>query len=198
MRRWIPAILLVAIGLAALYWNNESRPQFQFHGTVLQNPKPAPRFTLYTAGNRPFTLKDLNGEVALLFFGYTHCPDVCPTTMARLAEIYRALGRPKGLRVVMITIDPERDSPDSTDRYAKAFDPAFIGLSGSPKAIAKTAASYYIYVKRGDQGLFDHSATVTLIDSRQYIRLFYGQDAILDREGVIADLRYILARGGSF
>ncbi len=198
MGRLLAAATLLLLGAAALLVPYQGGPRVKLSGTVLKNPKPAPDFTLYTAGNRPFSMHELRGQVVLLFFGYTHCPDICPMTMYRLGEIYRALGRPKDLRVLMITVDPERDDPDTTDRYAKLFDPSFIGLSGSPEAIAEVAAKYYVYSKRDERGFIDHTATVTLVDSKGMIRIYYGQKDIDQVERVVEDLRFILANGGSF
>jgi len=98
----------------------------------------------------------------------------------------------------MITVDPERDDPDTTDRYAKLFDESFVGLSGSPEEIAEVAAKYYVYSKRDEQGFIDHTATVTLVDSKGLIRIYYGQEDLEDVETIVEDLRFILANGGSF
>jgi len=143
-------------------------------------------------------MHDLRGQVVLLFFGYTHCPDICPQTLYHLAQIYKRLGRPQDLQVLMITVDPERDDPDTTDRYAKLFDKRFVGLSGSPEAVARVAAQYYVYSRREPNGLINHTATVTLVDSRGLIRIYYGQQAIADVDRVAQDLGYILANGGTF
>ncbi len=186
------------MGAFALLLRPPPTPGVELSGTVLKTPKPAPDFTLYTAGNRPFSMHDLRGQVVLLFFGYTHCPDICPQTLYHLAQVYKRLGRPQDLQVLMITVDPERDDPDTTDRYAKLFDPRFVGLSGPPEAVARVAAQYYVYSRRESNGLIDHTATVTLVDSRGLIRIYYGQRAIADVERVAQDLEYILANGGTF
>ena len=198
MRRLLVASLILLFGAAALLVPHKGGLRVNLSGTVLKNPKPAPDFTLYTAGGRPLSMHELRGQVVLLFFGYTHCPDICPMTMYRLGEIYRALGRPKDLKVLMITVDPERDDPDTTDRYAKLFDKSFIGLSGSPEAIAEVAAKYYVYSKRDARGFIDHTATVTLVDSKGMIRIYYGQKDLDNTERVVEDLSFILANGGIF
>ncbi len=198
MRRALAAISVIVLGGLALLLRPPPTPKVELSGTVLKTPKPAPDFTLYTAGNRPFSMHQLRGQVVLLFFGYTRCPDVCPQTLSYLAQVYRRLGRPQDLRVLMITVDPERDDPDATDRYAKLFDKRFIGLSGPPEAVAQVAARYYVYSRREPNGLIDHTATVTLVDSRGLIRIYYDQRAIADVDRVAQDLEYILANGGTF
>ncbi len=198
MGRALAALLVLILGAMGLLIPYKGQAKVTLSGTILKEPKPAPDFTLYTAGGRPFSMHELRGQVVLLFFGYTHCPDICPMTMYQLAQIYKALGRPKDLKVLMITVDPERDDPDTTDRYAKLFDPDFIGLSGSPEAIAEVAAKYYVYSKRDERGFIDHTSTVTLVDSRGMIRIYYGQKDLEKIDVVVEDLRYILANGGSF
>ncbi len=198
VRRAFLVLLVLGLGGLALFVPYHQGPKVTLHGTVLKNPKPAPDFTLYTAGNRPFSMHELRGKVVLLFFGYTRCPDVCPLTLMKLAQVYKALGRPEDLQVVMVSIDPERDDPDAADRYAKLFDKSFIGLSGPPEAIAQVAAKYYIHVAKEPNGLVDHTATVTLIDAKGLIRIYYGQKDVDDVETLKGDLEYILAQGGSF
>jgi protein SCO1 len=127
----------------------------------------------------PFKLTDQNGQAVsdqdllgrpfLVFFGFTHCPDVCPTTLFEVSEILRALGRDADrTRALFITVDPERDTPSVMKDYLSSFDPHLSGLSGDPAAIAAIAKGYRVYYKKVplDQGGYtmDHTAIVYLMD----------------------------------
>jgi protein SCO1/2 len=102
----------------------------------------APDFALTDQDGRPFVLSDQRGRPVVLFFGYTHCPDACPTTLAHLAKAAHAAGVPGDLRVAFITVDPARDSPAALKRYMRVFDPAFTGLTGSQKALDPVYTAY--------------------------------------------------------
>ena len=119
-------------------------------------------------------------------------------TLNHLAYFYRELGEPEQLQVLAISIDPERDTPEPMDHYAKLFHPDFVGLSGPPKAVAKVAAGFYIYVRTDETGYLDHTSTVTLIDPEGRIRVLYGQQTIKDETAMLRDLRAILERKGRF
>ena len=113
--------------------------------------------------------QDLHGRPFLVFFGFTHCPDVCPTTLFEVSEILRALGRDADrTRALFITVDPERDTPSVMKDYLSSFDPHLWGLSGDPAAIAAIAKGYRVYYKKVplDQGGYtmDHTAIVYLMD----------------------------------
>ncbi|NPB07080.1 MAG: SCO family protein [Aquificae bacterium] len=154
--------------------------QGEYNGIELN--KPAYNFCLKTAGDRTVCLKDILKEkdVVLLFFGYTHCPDVCPAAMYNLQKMMEKLDEDerKKVQVVFISVDPERDTPDLTDRYAKHFHPSFMGLTGSPEEIAKVAKKYMVYYKKvegGSEGgyLVDHTAYIYLITKDGTLKLIY-------------------------
>jgi protein SCO1/2 len=121
----------------------------------------APDFTLIDQGGRPFTLSKLRGRPVVLFFGYTHCPDECPTTFARLAKAVRASGVPSDVRVAFITVDPERDFPATLKRYVRLFDPGFIGLTGSLRTLSPVYAAYHTarQIDQVDHERHDYSVT---------------------------------------
>jgi len=126
-------------------------------------------FSLSDQNGRPITDQDLKGRPFLVFFGFTNCPDVCPTALFEMSEILRALG-PEADRInaVFITIDPERDTPAVIKDYLSSFDPHLVGLTGDPAAIAAVAKAYRVYSKKVplDQGGYtmDHTAIVYLMD----------------------------------
>jgi protein SCO1 len=138
---------------------------------------PAPDFTLADGSGHSFRLSDLRGHPIALFFGYTHCPDVCPTTLAALARAKRKLG-PAGAQfdVVFITVDPLRDSAAVVSRYVRQFDPSFTGLSGTPSQLAPVYAAYKVYHQalpaRDSAGGYSvaHSSNVEFIDPEGRIR----------------------------
>lgn len=126
-------------------------------------------FALIDQNGHPTTDKDFRGRWVLLYFGYTYCPDVCPTTLALMANVLDRLGA-KATRIVpvFITVDPERDTPDTLKKYLSAFGPRFVGLTGSPAAIAKVAREYRVYYAKhkldGGNYSVDHSSVIYLLD----------------------------------
>jgi protein SCO1/2 len=154
-------------------------------------------FTLEDAAGRTVTLADFRGTVVLLFFGFTYCPDICPTELARLAEVMRRLGDDaRRVRVVFVTLDPQRDGPAQIRDYAQAFDPAFIGLRGSPAAIAAAAAEFRVFYQRipgsaPDRYTFDHTAYVYALDPTGRLRLRFdpGQAVEELRADIVSLLR---------
>ena len=126
-------------------------------------------FKLIDQNGREVTDQDLKGRPFLVFFGFTHCPDVCPTTLFEVSEIFRALGPDADrTRALFITVDPERDTPAVIKDYLSSFDPRLSGLTGDPATIAAVAKAYRVYFKKVplDQGGYtmDHTAIVYLMD----------------------------------
>lgn len=105
----------------------------------------APNFTLTDQDARPYALSTERGRAVALLFGYTHCPDVCPTTLAALARAERKMPSGQGFDVVFVTVDPRRDTPAVLKRYLHLFDPAFVGLTGSAAELAPVYAAYHVY-----------------------------------------------------
>ena len=193
----IGLVLLGVLLLFALggWWVLKQRP-YSYHGETVEPPAPAADFTLTGPDGKALSLNDFRGKVVALYFGYTFCPDVCPTTMAALSQAMQQLG-PKAdqVQVIMVTVDPERDSPEKLNQYVTAFDPRFIGLSGTPGEIASAAKPFgVIYEKHAGSAatdyLVDHTATTTVIDRDGRIRLIwpYGTPP----EELAADLGQLL------
>ena len=125
-------------------------------------------FALVDQNSKPITDKDMSGHPFLVFFGFTHCPDVCPTTLFDVSEILRALGSDaKDVRALFITVDPERDTPAVLKDYLSSFDPRVIGATGDNEAIAAVVKTYRVYAKKvptdGGGYTMDHTAIVYLM-----------------------------------
>jgi protein SCO1/2 len=126
-------------------------------------------FRLIDHNGRPLTDQDLKGRPFLVFFGFTHCPDICPSTLFEVSEVLRRLG-PDGdrVRALFITVDPERDTPEKLKDYLSSFDPRLIALTGDPDAVAATAKAYRVYWKKvpleGGNYTMDHTTIVYLMD----------------------------------
>jgi protein SCO1 len=125
-------------------------------------------FELVNQDGRSVTAQDLKGRPFLVFFGFTHCPDVCPTTLFEVSEVLRALGPDADkVNALFVTVDPERDTPDKLKDYLSSFDSHLTGLTGSSEAIAAMTKSYRVYVKKVPQAdgyTMDHTAIVYLMD----------------------------------
>ena len=126
-------------------------------------------FQLVDQNSKPITEQDLKGHPFLVFFGFTHCPDVCPTTLFEVSEIFRALGpEAKDIRALFITVDPERDTPAVLKDYLSSFDPRIIGVTGDGTAVAAAEKAYRVYAKKvpidGGGYTMDHTAIVYLMN----------------------------------
>jgi len=142
------------------------------------------------------TLADFRGKVVTVFFGFTHCPDVCPTTLAEMAAVMRELGPDEQkVQVLFITVDPERDTPQVLQKYVPSFHPGFLGLYGDADALARTAREFKIvYQKQALPGggySVDHSAGTYIFDTEGRLRLYasYGSGAAK----LLHDIRILLA-----
>lgn len=156
----------------------------------------AQNFALTDHNGQARTLKDFQGKVVMMFFGYTQCPDVCPTSMTEMAEIKRLLGK-DGERVqgLFVTVDPERDKAEMLKGYMAAFDPTFLALVPTPEQLAALAKDYKVYYKKVDgptptSYTMDHSAGSYVYDTHGKLRLFtrYGTKPEL----TAADLKQLL------
>lgn len=167
-------------------------------GAVLEDPSPAPDFTLNGPGNQPVHLSDFAGRYVFIYFGYTHCPDVCPATLATLARVRRDLGEQASqVQVLMISLDPERDTVDELSKFVGYFDPTFIGLTGSKEQIDAAGKTYGLYYARreGTEAtgyLIDHTSRTYLIDDKGFARVAYP--FAVTSEQLVADLQWFFAQ----
>jgi protein SCO1/2 len=147
---------------------DSSRPVLA-SGTWLTDPKPIDDFHLIDSQGRSFTRAALMGHPTLIYFGFTHCPDECPDTLAELVRVKRDAAVP-GLQVILVTVDPERDTPAVLAGYLRQFDPSFLGLTGNPAGLRRLAAALGIGITRvnlpGGGYDFDHTMAILLFDAR--------------------------------
>ena len=168
---------LVISALAALWLSGCSAPP-PFKAKPIPDAPPAPAFTLTDQFGVQRSLADFRGKVVSLFFGFTHCPDVCPTHLARQAEVMRQLGPlADQVAVLFVSLDPERDTPEALKIYMNAFDPRFIALTGTPEETGKVAKEYKVFWQKTplpDSALvytIDHATHSFVIDQKGRLRL---------------------------
>ncbi len=152
---------------------------YTYHGTLIQSPEPDRNFILTGSGGEAVSLHDFRGKAVLLYFGYTFCPDVCPATMVELARATEMLGEDADkIQVIMISVDPERDTPEKLAEYVTHFDPTFLGITGTEDEVAAVATQYGIFYEKHEGTvasgyLIDHTASVVVVDPDGYLRLVY-------------------------
>ena len=171
----------------------------QFQGVDITGADYARTLSLPDQNGQPRTLADFKGKVTVVFFGYTQCPDVCPTTMAELAQVKKGLGKDGDrMQGVFVTIDPERDTPAVLQAYMASFDPSFVALRGTleqTKAVAKEFKVFFAKVPGKVEGSYtmDHTAGSYVLDGNGKIRLFVRYGA--PTEALTADIKALLAAG---
>ena len=200
--RWllVAAALLAALGGFWLAQQLDRGGPRLASGTWLPQAKNVSDFQLQDIYGHPFTRADLRGAPTLVFFGFTHCPDVCPTTLVKLVQIRKQSGI-AALRVLFVTVDPQRDTPQAVAQYVHAFDPDFLGATGDAAAIGAVAKQFGVAVSRvelpGGDYTMDHSAVVSLLDDAGRIVAIFTPP--FDIATFAADLRlaapYLKARG---
>lgn len=195
MNKTLKIALIVVVVVAAAggaFWL--FRP-YVYHGTVLQSPQPAADFTLQSVDG-PVSLSDLRGKYVVLFFGYTTCPDVCPATMSVLGQAMQKLGRKVDkVQVVMVSVDPERDTPEKMAKYISHFGENFLGLTGTPEEIAHVAALYGVFYEKEESDsaagyLVTHTASTLVLDDQGRLVLVWPFGVTADE--VADDLRHLV------
>ena len=191
-RRLLLATL--AAGALAAAGCSESKPQFK--SVDITGAEFGKDFRMKDQDGRERSLADFRGKAVVLFFGFTQCPDVCPTTLGEIVQARQLLG-PDGDKVqaVFVTVDPERDTPGVLKAYLANFDPGFVGLRGSPEELAALAKDFKIYYKKVEgktpgSYTMDHSAASYVYDPQGRLRLYtrYGSGA----QALADDLRILL------
>jgi len=185
------------IGLVALGVILFAKPA-SFRSTSYGEPYPvAQEIELIRSDETSFRLSEMRGRVVLIFFGYTSCPDVCPTTLAELNQALEQLGADKAdqVKVVFVTVDPQRDTPERVQEYVNHFNPKFIGLSGTEIELANVWNNYGVFRQNVESSsatsyLVDHTARVTLIDQQGNLRVSFAFDTPVD--DIVHDLKLLL------
>ncbi len=191
------AVLLVAAALALAGCGPQS-PKFK--SSDVTGAGFGRDFSLTDPAGKPRALADFRGKVVVLFFGYTQCPDVCPTTLAALAEVMKVLGPDAArVQVVFVTVDPDRDTAELLASYVTAFDPSFVGLRGDAEATARTAKEFKILYQKQpgrtpESYTVDHSAGTFVFDPRGRLRLYVGNGQGPDV--FVHDIRELLKNSG--
>lgn len=160
-------VLAAVIGVLAAMHRQE--PETAIPGLLWPEPKTLAPFTTVDHENNPFTLADLRGKWSLLFFGFTHCPDICPITLAVMDKAHSQLDQARDVQFVLVTVDPDRDSSERLEQYLSSFNPEFIGLGGSAEQIAGLTGQIglpYFRDKTQDEEnyLINHGGSLFLID----------------------------------
>jgi protein SCO1 len=199
----IVAIVAVTSGILSARWLLKHQAGAQpavTTATLLVPPRPLPPLALVDQNNQPFGADRLRGGWSFVFFGFTSCPDVCPVTMSALAQTRKLLAdlpEPSRPRVVMISVDPERDTPERLAAYVKGFDPAFVGATGTKPAIDELAQRMGVLVATrpldGDNYTVDHSTSVFLVGPDGALRALFSAPHEPDK--IAADYRRIAAAG---
>lgn len=196
LKNLLPFLILVAVLLLAAATLYALRP-YTFHGTVLQSTEPAHDFTLNIAGGKSVNLSDYRGKLVLIYFGYTYCPDICPATLGAVTAALSQLGdQADEVQVIMVSVDPQRDTPEKLAKYVGHFHPSFIGGTNTPDEIAKIASLYGIFYQvstettSNGEYLIDHTATLLVIDREGRLKLVFPFGVTADE--IAADLKYML------
>ncbi|NRR34019.1 SCO family protein [Oxalobacteraceae bacterium] len=191
---FVPVLLAAAVLLAGC--GPQAAPKLVFKNTDLTGLDYVKDFALTDHNGKPRSLADFRGKLVVVFFGYTQCPDVCPTTMAEMAAVMKELGpQADQVQVLFITVDPERDTQKLLASYVPSFDSRFLGLYGTAEQTAKTARDFKVFYSKvpgKTPGTYtvDHTAGTYVFDKQGKIRLFmrYGQGSA----PVVHDLKQLL------
>lgn len=190
--------LLLSLGVMAIGLSACGGGSRELAGATLDPPIAVPDFTLMADGDQPVSLSDYRGDYVYLYFGYTFCPDACPITLSKLAQLRQQLGDDADrVQVIMVTVDPERDTPAALAEYVTRFDPSFIGLAGAPEAIDAAGQPFGLYYQRNEGTtsggyLVDHTTRTYLIDPQGNALVAYPHDAPV--ESLLGDLRWLIDR----
>ncbi|MDH3248146.1 MAG: SCO family protein [Acidimicrobiia bacterium] len=190
--RMIAAVAVIGVGLGVFLFQPHT-----YAGTVLQSPRPAPSLEGLTFSNgEPADLAVFEGDVVLMYFGYTNCPDICPTSMATIARAKEVLGDDADrIHALLVTVDPERDTAEALNRYLGNVDRGFLGVYGPEETLMTTAMLYGIHSEVHDEAeelgyTVDHTGTIIAIGPDGHVRVLYSHTVTAD--DLSADLAELL------
>jgi protein SCO1/2 len=182
----ITAVMLTACGAG----NHE------FAGSVLESTQQLPDFTLQGVDG-PVSLSDFEGQYVFVYFGYTYCPDICPDSLSKISRAIRALDPDDAeqFTAILVSVDPERDTPELLAQYVSHFNPRFVGVTGTKEEIDLAGEPYYLYYEKHEGTvasgyLIDHSSRMFLVDKNGFGRVAYPFDA--KAEDIAEDLKWLL------
>lgn len=188
---------LISLFLVIISLTLTACQSYQFKGTPYSEPQPAPDFELTATDGERFRLSEQRGQIVLMFFGYTSCPDVCPMTLAEARRVLEGLeGQAERVTFLFVTVDPERDTPKILGNYLKAFHPAIVGLTGTQDELAAVYQEYGIIAEKETLHesavgySVNHTARVFLVDSEGRLRLSYAFGT--PPEDILEDIRHLL------
>lgn len=188
--------VLAILGILPLMACSRKDTKPTFAGTDISEVPWGRDFQLLDVDGAPRSVADYRGKVVMLFFGFTHCPDVCPLTLAKMGQAVREIGE-EGARVqgIFVTLDPARDTPAVLARYVPAFHPSFVGLSADPAVIEATAANFKLFFERqrpDEHGAYsvDHQGAIYVFDRHGQLRLYFSADAPV--EALVHDIKVLL------
>jgi protein SCO1/2 len=197
MRKLLPVLVAAALAFSVTACDKLPGKQASFQNADVTGLDYAKGFSLTDHTGKPRTLADYKGKVVVVFFGYTQCPDVCPTTMAEMASVMQKLGpQADQVQVLFITLDPERDTRELLASYVPAFDKRFVGLYGTPEQTAKTAKEFKVFYskvpgKEPGSYTIDHTAGSYVFDKEGRLRLFIRHGGGAD--AIVHDVRQLLS-----
>jgi len=184
------SLIFVGVGCQAFV------PSYEFKGAVLEPASPLPDFELTDTSGQPFHLSDVEGNIALIYFGYTYCPDVCPLTMWDVKQALTDLEHKEDVKVIFISVDPERDTPDVLDNYLNAFDPAYIGLTDDFEKVEEVMKPFGAFAEKEEVSdsaagyLMSHTARLYLVNPERELMLMYPFG--FDPKDLNSDLAYLM------
>jgi protein SCO1 len=198
---WLVGVLVLIIGGAGFgLWNLTTETPYDWRGAAYDPPRSGVDFTLTDTEGEPLSTTDLEGKVVLLYFGYTYCPDFCPATLTDFQRVKQDLGDDADqVAFAMVSVDPERDTPERMKEYLEFFDPSFIGLTGSEDELAPIKTEYGIVSGAGDatpqsngEDVYwvDHSTKTYVLNKDGELALEYPFGA--DPADITADVRHLI------
>jgi protein SCO1/2 len=190
--------IALLLGMVAVFLLLGPTKPYTFQGSLIDPPVEAPQFELSDVNGQRFRLSELEGQVVIMFFGYTSCPDVCPVTLTDFLRIRSKLGdQGEEVGFVFVTVDPDRDTPERMKKYLTNFDPTIIGLTGERTELESVWSSYGVYEAKVDGGsegnyLVDHSSRIYVIDADGNLLLTYLFGT--EYQVIAEDVRHLVSR----
>ena len=182
------AVIALCLAFALIACSKQPQP---FRSTALEGVKWGKDFELTAHTGQRLRTVDYRGKVLVLFFGYTHCPDICAPALAKLAQLSKALGEDaKRVQVLFISVDPEHDNPAQLKKFLAGFDPTFIGLTGTADELGTVAADHMVFFKQAKAGGIEHTGMLFVKGTNGRVRLLMKESAPLD--DMLHDLRLLL------